>query len=264
MNNPLRSQSPKFKVSAIVIAKNAQEIIGDALESLKWANETIVVDTGSQDKTIEIAKKFGAKIFGIDGGSFSDWRNSGGKEASGDWLFYLDADERVTPLLRKEISSVVNPTSAIVNPPVAYAIPRKNIILGQFMRWGGWWPDYVIRLFYKPRFSGWQGELHEEPRFQGQLGYLKNPLIHLKHDNFEDMVEKTNEWSEIEAKLMFEAQHPPMNAIRFFSAGFREFWLRMVRHLAFLDGSKGVMYALYQVYSRLISYAKLWEMQLKT
>jgi hypothetical protein len=77
------------------------------------------------------------------------------------------------------------------------------------------------------------------------------------------MVEKTNDWSEIEARLMFEARHPKMNIFRFFTAGFREFWHRMIIQTAFLDGTEGVIYALYQVFSRLISYSKLWELQLK-
>jgi glycosyltransferase involved in cell wall biosynthesis len=246
-----------MKITAILIVKNEEEKIKDALESLDWADEVIVIDSGSDDKTVSIAKGFGAKIFESSKTGYSDLRNLGWKKAAEDWILYVDADERVTPLLRKEIQGLSN------NELSAYAIPRKNFVLGQYMRWGGLWPDYVKRLFRKENFNGWTGELHEEPHFQGVMGYLKNPLIHLKHDNFEGMVDKTNAWSEIEARLMFGAQHPPMNVLRFFSAAFREFWLRFVRQLAFLDGAKGVMYGLYQVFSRLISYTKLWEMQLK-
>ena len=175
---------------------------------------------------------------------------------------YVDADERVTPLLRKEISSIINSKSSILNYS-AYAIPRRNFILGKELKHGGWWPDYAKRLFLKKEFTEWKGELHEEPQYSGRLGHLKNPLIHLKHDNLEEMVDKTNKRSDIEAKLMLLAGHPPMNIARFATAMFREFWLRMVRQAAFLDGSVGIIYAIYQVYSRFISYAKLWELQLK-
>lgn len=250
-----------MKISAVVIAKDEEKKIGECFESLGWADEILLVDSGSKDKTVEIAKSFGVKVVKFGGGNYSKWRNKGSEESEGEWILYVDADERVTPLLRKEILSIINSKLSILNYS-AYAIPRRNFILGSELKHGGWWPDYAKRLFYKPQFKSWKGDLHEEPEYEGQLGHLKNPLIHLKHDNFEDMVDKTNKWSEIEAKLMFEAQHPPMNALKFFSAGFREFWLRMVRHLAFLDGPKGVMYALYQVYSRLISYAKLWERQI--
>ena len=254
------------KISAIVIAKNAQELIQDCLESLSWANEIILVDNGSTDRTDEIAAKYGAKIVRVGKGDFSYWRNIGAKNAQGNWLFYVDTDERVTPELQKEILKII--TSLEYN---AYAVPRKNIVFGRQMKHCGFSPDYVKRLFRRNTFKKWTGKLHEEPNYladgeiviggKGKIGHLKNELIHLKHSGLSEMVEKTNEWSEIEAKLMFDAHHPPMNIFRFFTAGFREFWLRFVRQLAFLDGTEGVIYGIYQVYSRLVSYAKLWEMQ---
>ena len=254
------------KISVIVIAKNAQELIQDCLDSLSWANEIILVDNGSTDKTNEIASKYGARIVKVGKGDFSYWRNIGKKNAQGNWLFYVDTDERVTPQLQKEILKII--TSLEYN---AYAVPRKNIVFGRQMKHCGFSPDYVKRLFRRNTFKKWTGKLHEEPNYladgeiviggKGKIGHLKNELIHLKHSGLSEMVEKTNEWSEIEAKLMFDAHHPPMNIFRFFTAGFREFWLRFVRQLAFLDGTEGVIYGIYQVYSRLISYAKLWEMQ---
>ena len=248
------------KVSAIVLAGNAEDLIKDCLESLSWVDEILVINTGSTDKTVDIARKFKAQVFTAPKGSFSDWRNFGAKKAEGDWLFYVDADERVTPLLRREIETEIEKEN---QEYTAFAIPRRNFILGKELRHGGWWPDYAKRLFRRGKFKKWTGELHEEPVFEGKLGHLGNPLIHLKHDNLSDMVEKTNEWSEIEARLMYDANHPPMNIPRFITAMFREFWLRMVRQIAFLDGPKGIIYALYQVYSRFISYAKLWELQLE-
>ena len=249
----------KNNISAIVVAKNEEEKIGECLDSVSWVDEILVVDSGSIDKTPDIARKKGAEVIRVLKGGFSDWRNEGAKKAKGDWLLYVDADERVTPLLRKEIRRAVsNPKGKKL-----FAIPRKNVILGKEMRHGGWWPDYVKRLMKKKFFKAWKGELHENPVVEGELGHLKNPLIHIKHDNLEEMVEKTNKWSEIEAKLMYQAKHPKMNAIRFISAMGREFWLRMVCHRAFLDGVKGIIYAIYQVYSKFISYAKLWEIQIQ-
>lgn len=248
------------KISAIVLAGNAENLIKDCLESLSWVDEILVINTGSTDKTVDIAKEFKARVLTAPKGGFSDWRNFGAKKAKGEWLLYIDADERVTPLLRREVSKLV---SGEIGTETAFAIPRRNFVLGKELKHGGWWPDYAKRLFRRGKFKKWTGELHEEPVFEGKLGHLGNPLIHLKHDNLSDMVEKTNEWSEIEARLMYDANHPPMNIPRFTTAMFREFWLRMVRQTAFLDGPKGIIYALYQVYSRLISYAKLWELQLE-
>jgi glycosyltransferase involved in cell wall biosynthesis len=251
----------KSTISAIIIAKDEEERIGDCLKSIIWADEIIVVDNSSTDKTAEIAKRKGAKVINLKAGNFSELRNKGAKEARGKWLLYIDADERVTPQLRREIVSKVKSQRSKVNT-TAYAIPRRNFILGKELKHGGWWPDYAKRLFKRDKLIKWTGELHEEPQFEGELGHLKNPFIHLKHDNLGEMVEKTNEWSEIEAKLMYKANHPPMNILRFTTAMFREFWLRIIKHKAFMDGSTGIIYALYQVFSRFVSYAKLWELQL--
>lgn len=245
------------KISAIILAGNAEDLIKDCLESLSWADEILVIDTGSADKTVEIAQKFKAEVFVAPKGSFSDWRNFGAKKAKGDWLFYVDVDERVTPLLRKEIKRALES-----NTHVAYAIPRKNILLGHEMKHGDWWPDYVLRLIKKDSLKGWKGELHEQPEIEGSIGKLKNPLTHFTHRNFSEMVEKTNEWSEIEARLLFESGHPKMVWWRFFSVAAREFWYRAIKEKGFLDGAVGVIEIIYQMYSRMITYAKLWEMQL--
>ena len=247
-------------ISAIVITKNEENMLADCLDSLDWVDEIVVIDTGSTDNTVEIAKRYKAKVINFTSGkSFSDWRNKGLTVAKGEWVLYVDADERVTPLLEKEIQSLVTADAQL--PDVAYAIPRENIILGKKLVHGGWWPDYVKRLYLKKNLKGWSGELHEEPQFNGKLGHLKYTLIHIKHENFAEMVDKTNNWSEIEAKLMYEAHHPKMNIPRFLTAMGREFWYRMIKKQAYLDGRIGVMFAMYQVFSRFVSYAKLWELQ---
>jgi hypothetical protein len=202
-------------------------------------------------------------LYRFSGGTFSSRKNFGFSKASCDWILSLDADERVTPELKLEIIKCIENYKLQNIQFAAFAIPRRNIIFGKEFRFGGQWPDYVIRLFQKDKFKGWYDELHEQPQINGKLGYLIHPLIHLKHDNISDMLTKTNDWSMVEAKLMFDAKHPPMNIIRFASAIIREFNLRMIRQKSFLDGTAGVIYALYQVFSRFLSYAKLWEMQLE-
>lgn len=247
-----------MKISAVIIAKNEQEAISDALESLDWVDEIILVDTGSNDKTIEIAERHKAKVFKTQGGNFSDWRNLGAEKATGDWLLYLDADERITPLLRSEIKRVLQDSGAL-----AFAIPRKNILLGHAMRWGGWSPDYVVRLIKKDALKGWEGELHEQPRIEAEIRKLTQSLVHITHTSLSEMVEKTNYWSEIEARLLFESGHPPMAWWRFITIALREFWFRGVTKLGFLDGPIGIIEVIYQIFNRLIVYAKLWELQQK-
>jgi len=250
-----------LKLSAVVLTKNEEPVIEDCLKSLKWADEIVVVDHGSTDKTLEIVKKFGVKKIAkaVITSSFSDRRNQGAKEAGGEWLLYVDADERVTPELEKEIQKTIS------NPKfVAYAIPRKNIRLTKVLYHGGWWPDYVLRLMKKESLVAWEGQLHEQPKINGEVGKLKEAFLHFSHrGSLEHKFQTTINWSKIEAQKMYDANHPKMNTARFLSAMWREFYFRMIKQKAFLDGTEGIMEAFYQVFSVFISYARLWEMQQK-
>lgn len=248
-----------MKISAIIITKNEEKMIEDCLKSISWCDEIVLVDTGNTDRTNEIAKKYKAKIVKYNSGSFADWRNKGAKEASGDWFFYIDADERADDKVQSELLNKL-PDSKVSG----YAIPRRNFIFGKEFKHSGQYPDYQKRVLRKKTFIKWEGNVHEVPVFEDldKLEHLENPLIHLKNMTLTQMVEKTNKWSEIEAKLMFDAHHPKMNVVRFFTAIAREFWLRMIVQLAFLDGMKGIIYAMYQCFSKFTSYAKLYEMQI--
>lgn len=261
-----------MSISAVIIAKNEEQKIKDAIKSVSFCDEVLVIDTGSTDDTVPTAKKLGARVFtDTNKMNYAAWRNRGLKEAHGDWVLYIDADERVSPELAREVRGIFNSQFSILNS--AYAIPRKNFIFAKEFRYSGQWPDYQKRLYRKSSLARWIGKLHEEPVFsakgrsssggKGNLGYLKAPLLHYKHNKLSEMVDKTNEWSDIEAKLLFDAKHPPLNIPRFFSSLIREFWLRMIVQLAFLDGSFGIIYALYQVFSKGVTYAKLWELQIK-
>ncbi len=249
-----------LKISAIIPAKNEEKMIAGAIKSLLWCDEIIVVDNGSTDDTITIAKKMGAKVIECESKEidFSKPRNMGAKEASGDWLLYVDADERATEELRVEIEKAIE--SSVLN---AYSLPRQNNFLGHDMRYGGWWPDRVMRLIRKESLTRWEGKLHEQPVIKGDKGELATPLYHITHRSLSEMIEKTNKWSVVEAKLLFESNHPPMTWWRFLSAGFREFWFRGIRKLGFLDGPVGIIEIFFQTFSRMITYAKLWEMQIQ-
>jgi glycosyltransferase involved in cell wall biosynthesis len=247
----------EIKISVIVIVKNEEEKIATCLNSVTWADEVIVVDNGSTDKTTEIVKKFKVKLFSLPGAGFSELRNYGLAKAQSRWILYVDADEQIPSDLATKIQKVIS-----VKPTVGYyAIPRRNIILGREMKHGGWWPDYVKRLFVRKNLIRWTGELHEEPNVVGEMGYLKEAIIHTKYNNLSEMITKTNKWSAIEAKLLYDANHPPMVWWRFLRIMISELWLRLIANRGVLDGTEGIIYAFYQMWSRFITYGKLWEMQ---
>lgn len=271
-------------LSVIILTNNVEAKLEDCLKSAQDLGEVIVLDGGSTDRTLEIAKNYKARVVQQKKGSYLVWRNQGRDEAKGEWLLYVDSDERITPELRKEIVEMIARGPAAVFPPekpikgtlsggppsrvtprgvAAYAIPRRNFVFGKELKHGGWYPDYVIRLIRKDRLIKWEGELHEQPKIDGELGYFKNAFIHLKENNLSDMVEKTNKWSEIEAKLLLDSGHPPMAWWRFVRPVISEVIDRLIIKLGFLDGVKGIIFSVYQGYSVFMRYAKLWEMQKK-
>jgi len=244
----------------VIIAKNEEKMIEDCLKSAQWADEIILLDGGSTDKTLSIAEKYEAKIIPqeVKKEDWGAWHNQGIKVAQNEWIFYLDADERITPVLRAEIENL---KLRMENKITAYAVPRQNILLGKPMKFGGWYPDYQIRLFKKDKLSRWEGKLHERPVFKGDLGYLKKHILHLTHRNLSTMVEKTKEWSKIEAQLLFEAKHPPVIWWRILKIMTNEFWERGIKKQGWRDGIVGWIEIIFQMFSRFITYARLWEMQ---
>ena len=244
-------------LSVVVITKNEEQMIGDCLLSVKFADEIIVVDTGNTDITNDIAREHGAKIVKTSGQDYSQFRNAGMKAARGDWILYIDADERVTPLLRKEIAQIISSPEA----KSAYTISRQNIYLGKEMYFGGWENDYVVRLFQKKNLDRWKNPLHEEPVFAGELGRLKNRLVHLSHRDLSSMLEKTLIFTAYEAQLRYTTKHPPVVGWRIIRVMFTEFWLRFIKLFTWRDGTEGVIDGLFQVFNSFVIYARLWEMQ---
>lgn len=240
-------------ISAIVVAKNEEERIAACLKALSFCTETIVVDNGSTDKTATIAATFGAKVIGNLSGDFSQLHNVGVKEAKYDWVLYVDADEIVTDELKE----------SIINKPdggkSGYFLQRKNYYLGKP------WPgiEKILRFMRRDALVQWEGELHETAIVKGAIGDLSGYLIHDTHRTLEEMVVKTNRWSEVEAKLRFVSGHPkvvPWRLFRVFLTGFSHtyFWQG-----GWKVGAVGLIESLYQGFSLFITYAKLWEMQQK-
>lgn len=243
-------------LSVIIITKNEEGRIKACLESVKWADEILVVDHGVTDGTLEIAKEYTKKIIRIQKDDLAFIRNEAAKKIEGEWVLYIDPDERVEALLREEIVELMkNPTHN------AYAISRRNIVFGKEQRYGAFWPDWVIRLVRKEDFRGWVGKVHEYMNFKGELGYTKNSFIHLTHRNTDQIILKTLDWSRIDAQLRVDANHPKMSSWRFMRILLGELFYQGVKRGGFFSGTIGTIDAILQAFSLFITYVKLWEIQ---
>lgn len=242
----------KPKISAIILTQNESEMIEECIKSLSWTDEVIVFDSSSKDDTLSRAVKAGAKTISNVFDGFANARNKALKYATGDWVLFVDADERISDELRKEILAKI-----ITSDYNAYSMPRTNYYLG--IKWPQ--TEQVTRLFRKDCVK-WYGELHESPRISGELGMLRTSLIHFTHRNLSEMVRKTNRWSEIEARLRFEAKHPKMKPWRFLRVMFTAFWKSYIGEKGYKAGTVGLIESMYQAFSAFITYSKLWEMQI--
>jgi len=244
-------------ISVILVTKDEEERIKACLESVKWADELIVFDNGSTDKTIEIAKKYTDNIVYSPGRiDYQEVRNRAMDKAKGDWVLYVDADERVLEPLKKELIEISQSSDKS-----AYALSRKNIIFGKEVNYGPYKKDWMIRFFKKDKFKTWVGKVHEYATFDGNLGYTKNSLLHLTHRDVDHFVLKTLNWSNIYAGLLLDSKHPKMSSWRFFRIIISESFEQGIKRGGFFAGTVGVIDSLLQIFSQLITYIKLWQLQ---
>lgn len=242
------------KISVIILTRNVESEIIPAIISTQFADETIIVDTGSTDKTLDMCRKYKLKVIRSTGDSFSKWRNEGAKEAKGDWLLYIDSDERVPVKLAEEIKKEV------ADPKYqAYTISRYEVFLGKHLN--HWGDARVLRLMQKKTLMGWQGKLHEQPKINGTVGDLREQMIHLSHKNIDEKIKSTVVWSELEAEMLLKANHPPMAGWRFIRIMLTEFWLRCIKQGLWRDGTEGWIEIIYQMFSKFVTYERLWELQ---
>lgn len=247
-----------MKISAIIINKNEGNFLRDCLESVKWTDEVVFLDGGSTDESLEIAREYKAKVYMQKTKNFAGWRTEAIDLAKGDWVFYIDADERVTPLLKKEIEAEINKESQLFS---CFALPRRNFLLGKELRHGGWYPDHVKRLFLRKNLERWLGELHEEPVFKGEMGKLVNPMVHLQPETLEPALAKSIRWSGIEANLIYQSGHPLITWWRVLRMGLTTLFERLIKKQGYRDGVEGFIESIYQAFHTMLVYLKLWERQ---
>lgn len=254
-------------LSVVIAAKNEEKNIRECLESVKWADEIVIVDDVSTDRTVEICRGYTQKIFIQDsGGDFHKNKNLAIEKAGGDWILSLDADEVITPELAYEIKEAIKNEKLL-----GYYINRKNLFLGKWIRGCGWYPDYIIRLFRKgtAKWPLLAEDFHGTPQItdKKRVGYLKNPFLHYSYNTLNQYFEKFNLYTSCLAKQ--EYIHGLRLSKNNFFACFiiKPIFLFLRKYFlwkGFRDGFRGLFISLSSALVIFVSYAKLWEKQKDT
>jgi glycosyltransferase involved in cell wall biosynthesis len=242
------------RLSVAVVTWNEEERLRPCLESAAWVDEIIVVDAESTDKTVQVAREFTDRIWVRPWPGFAAQKNFALDQATGEWVLSLDADERVTPELKEEIKAVI----ARGEPADGYAIPRKNIFWGAWVRHGRLYPDYQRRLFRRGGGRFVERAVHESVEIRGSVGRLEAPLLHQSYRSLEEFLERSNRYSTLAAQEWIRQgqRATPLDLVLRPVGRFLSMYLL---HRGFLDGWRGFLLAGLYAHYVFLRTAKVWE-----
>lgn len=265
------------QLTVIIHTRNEEENIKECINSARLVtSKIIVIDMESTDKTKEIAESMNVAVKSFPFSRYVEpARKYGIGQAKTDWVFILDADERMTEALAKEINTIIsnsqfpnqhqsshqkhNLQTTNYKLRTAFRVPRKNIFgKKKWLKHGGWWPDAQIRLLNKKYLKEWPERIHSTPVFEGEIGQMNEAFLHYFHGDITKMVEKTMTYEEIEAQLLYEAGRQ-VSTVTFFRKFAGELFRRLILKRGFLDGTYGIIESFYQAYSKTITYLYLFE-----
>jgi len=226
------------RLSVTVIALNQEANIGPCLASVSFADEIVLVDTGSTDRTVEVAWAYTDRIFDTAWQGFARTKNFALDQARGEWVLSLDTDERVPPALQDEILAVVRADG----PLAGYRVPRKNYFCGRWIRHLGWYPDYTLRLFRREQGRFRDREVHEEVEVAGPVGNLKTPLEHYSYNSVSEYVARMDRYAILAAREMAKQGRRPFPGELVFRPFFTFLHLYVIRR-GFMEGAPGYVLA---------------------
>lgn len=245
-----------LSLSIVVITFNEEANLARTLSSVTWADEILVLDSGSTDRTREIAESFRAKFLVEPWKGFAAQKNSALAKAAGDWILSLDADEEVEPALASEIRQAL-----AANPTVAgFWIPRKNFFLGRWMKHGGFYPDRKLRLFRRGAGQFQDRLVHEDIRLEGASTQLQHHLLHHAYPTLSDYLEHMNRYSSLGAEMACSTGSRGFSFVDIAIRPKLTFFYNYLLRLGFLDGREGLLLHAYHAGYVSWKYAKAWEM----
>ena len=245
-------------VSAFVICLNEESQIRRCLESIKWCQEIIVIDSGSTDRTLEICKEFTDKILHRDWSGYVDQKKYGLEKCTCEWVLNIDADEVVSEELKNEIIELVNKDAIQRLPYNGFHISRVVNYLGRWWRNGGWYPEYRLRLCRKSATTWGGTDPHEKASVEGETRKLTGELFHYTYKDIQDQVTRLNKFASSAAKSMISSGKPPSILQMIFRPIFRFVKFYIVKK-GFKDGVAGFIIAILEAYYVFLKYAKVWE-----
>ena len=242
------------RLSVVVIALNEEDRIRDCLASVAWADEIVVIDGGSEDKTVALAREFTDHVIIRAWQGFAAQKNFGVDRATGEWILSLDADEQVEPALRDEILGV------LARPDAAdgYRIARRNIMWGRWIRHGRLYPDRQLRLFRRGRGRFSERAVHESVTVEGRVGRLTAPLLHYSYRDLGDFLRRADRYSTLAAEEWARGDRA-FRPSQMVTAPLGRFLSMYLLHRGFLDGWRGFLLAVLYAYYVFIRSAKIWE-----
>jgi glycosyltransferase involved in cell wall biosynthesis len=242
------------KISVIIITRNEEENIEPALKSVEWADEIIVVDSGSEDKTIDITKKYTNRIYKKEWQGFVEQKKYALGLASYEWVLSIDADERVSPELKEEIMKKQPENFDGFN------VRRRNYFFNREITTCGWDKDYQLRLFKKSKVDLKERLVHEGFEVYGKVGKLDNVIIHNTFSSLHNYFRKVNDYTTLQAEEMYKAKKK-VTALMIWGHTFSAFFRYYISLKGFRDGMHGLIISFINSVSTLLTYTKIWERQ---
>ncbi len=252
MSNPHDRET----LSVLILAKNEEDKIAACLEQVAWADEVLVVDDLSTDRTVDICRRYGARVVHRRFDNFSDQANYGLRQLTSKWVLSLDADEQVTPSLREQIETVLAQRSEYVG----FTFKRLNYFLGRRMRYGGWYHD-VLHLFRRGA-GQFRGQVHHAPSLTGRIGHLHAEVEHRPFQSIGQFVERQNRYTSMEAREWYEQHgngltHEVRRQLTWRPP--KLFWKSYVKKQGFREGFHGFLFAVLFAWVDFLKWAKYWE-----
>ncbi len=243
-----------YKFSVAIITKNEEKNIGRCLESVKWADEIVIVDSGSTDKTLKICRKYNCKIIESEWLGFGKTKKFAVDSATNNWILSIDADEEVTPDLKKKILEILD------NPKFnGYKIKRKSFYINKWINHCGWNKEYKLRLFNK-QFGNFNEQMvHESVKLNGKIAKINKILKHYTYPNISSHLQKIDRYSKLFATELFK-NGKKTSIFMAILKGKIKFLQMYFLQLGFLDGKEGFILSLNSAYGVYLKYLKLWEM----